>query len=310
MTEARQLEPFENLDRLATIEMRPQGLPAGVVRKLYDAARSNNPLSHEAASILAGCAGGRVAIVTGIVFESLPRGEVDGPLGAAFLARTLEQLGVAADVWVPAEIVPVVEAIRGAIGGEYAAIEEPRTPSDYAAAVTVEKLGRNPSGVAHSIFGAPVAQEFAADDFIEELNRAGRPTVGIGDGGNEIGFGAMFDEARGLVPRGRDCGCPCGEGIITTTATQVLFPVAVSNYGAYAIAAGLALLAERPDLFPEPELVADGLRAAVDAGCLDGGSFQPEVYADDGVPIDGVAAIAMLMRTIVQQHFRTSPRKA
>ncbi|MDX6591320.1 MAG: D-glutamate cyclase [Gaiellales bacterium] len=310
MTDAPQLETFENIDRVVTIEMRPQGIPRGIIRKLYEAARSNGPLSHETSTILAGLAGKRVAVVTGIVFDKLPKGEVDGPLGSAFLAKALNEVGVEADVMVPDEMVPVVEAIRVAIGGSFAIVQQSREPGDYAAAVTVEKLGRNSKGQAHTIFGAPFDQGFDADDFIEAMNREGRPTIGIGDGGNEIGFGAMFNVAQQLVPAGRNCGCPCGGGVITTTATKVLFPAAVSNYGAYAIVGGLAVLSERPELFPEEGLVTAGLRANVDAGGLDGGSFHPNVYADDGIPVDGVEGIVTVMRTIVQQHFRTSPRKA
>jgi len=310
LTDARQLETFENLDRVATIEMRPQGIPRGIIRKLYEAARSNGPISYEASSILAGLDGGRVAVVTGIVFEKLPKGEIDGTLGSAFLAQALTDIGLEADVMVPEDMVPVLEAIRDTIGGTYAIVEQPREPGDYVAAVTVEKLGRNPKGQAHTIFGAPFDQGFDADDFVEAMNAAGRPTIGIGDGGNEIGFGAMFDAARELVPAGADCGCPCEGGVITTTATGLLFPAAVSNYGAYALIGGLAVLRERPELFPDGETVAAGLRAAVDAGCLDGGSFHPNVYADDGIPVDGIEAIVTVMQTIVQQHFRTSPRKA
>lgn len=80
--EVERLEPFENLDRLATVEMRVRGIPQGIVRRLYEAARLDGPLTHRLASALLECTGGRVAIFTGIVLGQLPHGEVDGPIGA------------------------------------------------------------------------------------------------------------------------------------------------------------------------------------------------------------------------------------
>lgn len=305
----RELEPFENLDRLTTVEMRTQGIPKGIVRHLYAAARGNEPLSYVLAEALLARSGGRVAVFTGIVIpQHLPKGEIDGPIGSCVLAQTLEKLGSPVDVIVPVEMVDVVEAIKRALDGSFEVRHEARAVDEYEAVITIEKLGRNRAGATHTILGSPVEQDFNADDFVDQLNASGRLTVGIGDGGNEVGFGAIYDQARELVPRGRDCGCPCGDGIITATATQLLFPAAVSNFGAYAVVAALALLAERPELAPSPDAVSSAIDAAVRKGCIDGGTFVPHVLADDGIPLEGIKAVVGVMRTIVEQSFRTTPR--
>jgi D-glutamate cyclase len=300
-------EPFENLDRIATVEMRTQGMPAGVVRRLYAASRTAGPLCEELARPLLEVQG-RVAILTGIILDGLPHGEVDGPIGASVLAQTLERLDIPADVIVPEEMLDVMTAIRTALGAEFEMRTQARRADGYAAAISIEKLGRNARGVAHTVLGAPLDQGFEADDLIEELNGAGRLTLGIGDGGNEIGFGRMYAAARNVVPKGMACGCPCGNGIVTSTATQMLFPAAVSNHGAYAVAGALAVLAGRPDIFPFPDAVGSAIEASVAAGCRDGGTFYPRVLADDGIPLEAVKAVVAVMRTIVFQNFRRSPR--
>jgi hypothetical protein len=299
-TEPMRPETFENLDRIATVEMRTQGMPIGVVPRLYAAARTDRPLTLELAQPLFALGDGRAAIFTGIVFDELPHGEVDGPIGAGVLAQSLERLGTAVDVIVPPEMTGVMEATRTALSGGFEIRQTPRPADDYIAAISIEKLGRSADGIAHTVLGSPFEQDFQADDLIEQLNAAGRLTVAIGDGGNEIGFGKMFEQARAIVPN--------GELIVCATATQHLFPAAVSNCGAYAVSAALAVLAERPDIFTFPDAVGAAIEAAVAEGCRDGGTFYPRVLADDGVPLEAIKSVVSVMRTIVQQSFRTTPR--
>jgi hypothetical protein len=88
----------------------------------------------------------------------------------------------------------------------------------------------------------------------------------------------------------------------------LLFPAAVSNFGAYAVACALGVLAGRPAVCPHPDAVGTAIAAAVGAGCVDGGTFYPHVLADDGIPLKGVEAVVGVMRTIVEQSFRSTPR--
>lgn len=304
---------FENIDRLANVEMRPQGLPTGIVGQLYAIARGDgDPISFRCAQALTERGGEHIALLTGIAGGPLPRGEVDGPIGAAALAHALVQLGCQADVVVPEPMIGVAEGVRTALRANFSVVRDSDArPSDYSAAVTIEKLGRNRRGVVHSIFGAVLSDQTPlADDFIEQLNQEGKLTIGIGDGGNEIGFGAIFDQARSIVPHGADCGCPCGDGLVTSTATEIVFPASVSNFGAYAITSALGVLVDRPLLLASAALITQAVEAAVTAGCLDGGTFEPGRIADDGIPIEGVEAVVTGFRTIATQHFRATPRHA
>jgi D-glutamate cyclase len=304
---------FENIDRITQIEMRPQGLPVGIIARLYEHARQDKPpISMQAAATLQKPAVRRVACLTGIVAGMLPYGEVDGPIGAAAVANALVEIGRDAAVVVPGPMVHIAEAVRTAMRASFDVIEDEKaSPGSFDAAVTVEKLGRNRKGVYHTIFGAVLeGQKPLGDEFIEAMNRAGKPTIGLGDGGNEIGFGADIDFARKIVPHGADCGCPCGDGLVTATATGIHFPVNVSNFGAYAIVTALGVLEGKPLLLPSPARIAAGIEAAVTNGCLEGGTFEPGRLADDGIPLDGVLAYVELLRTMATQHFRTTPRHA
>jgi D-glutamate cyclase len=307
---------FESIDRLVTVEMRPSGTPTmGIARKLYDAASKGEPISLQAAQALLECEGGRVALITGAAISlRWPKGEIDGPIGAAVLAHALGACGFQADVIVPTPMIDVLEGVRDVLGASFQVCDESRLTGTYDAAVSIEKLGRNRKGVRHGLVGTPSEprpeEAFNPDDLIESLNARGLLTIGIGDGGNEIGFGAIFDEARQIVPTGSDCGCPCHDGVVTSTATRIVFPATVSNYGAYAITAALGLLTERPDMLPAAEVVADAMVAAVERGCFDGAIPDPTSIGDDGVPVDGVMAVVTLLRTIVAQSLRVMPAEA
>lgn len=251
----------------------------------------------------------RIVCVTGVVIDPLPHGEIDGPIGSAVLAGALGRLGRSTAVVVPDAMTRVLAAIRGELHADFDILADgDARPDDFDAAIAVERLGQNQVGRHHTIFGAPIDLDPVADDLIKGMNELGRLTVGIGDGGNEIGFGAIYEEARKLVPGGAQCGCPCNHGLVTSTATELLFPVSVSNFGAYALTAACGLLADRPSLMPQTTVLESAIVAAMAEGCLDGGTFSPGFVGDDGIPFETVAAVVGVLRGICMQSYRTSPR--
>ena len=128
-------------------------------------------------------------------------------------------------------------------------------------------------------------------------------TVGYGDGGNEIGFGKIFDAAREVVPFGATCQCPCGDGMVTSTGTSVLWPVNVSNFGVYGTVAALAIYAEDLTLAFPPEELLRALDVAVAAGAKDGGTGQA-IPGEDGIPAETAAAFVRVMYNIVDYGLR------
>ncbi len=291
------------MDRLACTELRAHALPTGVVSRLYRLARREKPLSLMVAEALTGPDVRSIGLFTGIVHEKQPKGELDGPIGCAVLATSLERTGRKPAVFAPSVTHPVIAAAREALRGGFAIEPDERAPqaaSTIDAAVSIERLGRNRKGVYHSIFGIPRSQHGLVDDLFDSLNRAGRLTIAIGDGGNEIGFGKVFGRARAIVPRGRECGCPCGDGIVAHTAARHLLVASVSNFGAYAVASAMAGIAGELELAPQPEDIVKAMHAAIDAGGIDGGSMIAGRVADDGITDDTVAALVKLMRAAIE----------
>jgi D-glutamate cyclase len=101
-------------------------------------------------------------------------------------------------------------------------------------------------------------------------------TIGIGDGGNEIGMGKIpWDIIRRNIPRGGLVAC--------RVPTDLLIVCGVSNWGAYGLAAGIRLLRGArpdPDLF-DPERERALLRVMVERGPLvDGTSGRPTITVD------------------------------
>src|SRR5207247_2784688 len=109
----------------------------------------------------------------------------------------------------------------------------------------------------------------------------GRVTIGIGDGGNEIGMGKLpWTTIRKNIPNGGLVAC--------RVPTDHLIVAGVSNWGAYALAAGVRRLrgaSSEPALYDvacEHEL----LRLMVDAGPLVDGVTSERTATVDGLSFD------------------------
>jgi hypothetical protein len=139
------------------------------------------------------------------------------------------------------------------------------------------------------------ALEAKSDVLFAALQKAGIPSMAIGDLGNECGMGALGDTLTRYVPYaapGR-CSCGCGGGIAASTAADAVITATVSNWAAYGITAALAYLLERPDLLHTPALEDRVLAAAVDAGLVD--MYGEAIPAVDGLNSTMSKSIISLM---------------
>lgn len=316
----------DRLDRLMTLEVRPMsgGLPAGIVVPTYLAARQKQgaPLSGLAARCLADActAGGKVLIATGAgVAPALPGGETDGPPGAAVLARALlDAFGTKAVLLSQHEHLPAVRAAAEVIcrnrpGRHLIATEFPKGESEGlraakdlidehapVAVVFVERDGPNETGYYHGIRGdrRPVGVVAHLFYLRDEANSRGIPTIGIGDGGNEIGFGLIRSEVSALLPNSGRCQDD-GSGVVTVSGTDILLSASVSNWGCYAIVGALSVLVSR-DLLHAPAEEQDLIAACVRAGARDGATGTPTI-AVDGIGAEGNGAIVQLMHAIIDK---------
>ncbi len=298
----------DTIDRTVTISFRPAGLSQGIVPQLYEEARNGQPLSYQIARAILDRPGAHIGILTGAAVPGfLPNGENDGPLGSFALARALQHLGYPVTLLTETEIHGILHALINLTGVDVPilgldktdATDHAQTASDLDALIAIEKLGSNDRHVMHGATGTSRNGTRAhVDGLVNRLNAEGKLTVGIGDGGNEIGFGKIYDRARALVDYGAECRCGCGGGIVTITATELLFPVGVSNWGGYAVVAALALLTGNYSILhtPAQEIAFVTVSAAVD--CRDGGKGIARCCVDS-VPAATSAAIVEILSTLV-----------
>jgi D-glutamate cyclase len=303
------LTPYDNFDRTVTISFRPQGLSRGVIPLLYAEARTGLPISYLAASEILAHRGSHVGILTGASVPGfLPNGENDGPLGAIVLGNALHALGYKVSFLTEAELTPMFRGMFDLFQQGFPIIElAHHDAEDHAGTapglevlVSIEKLGSNRKHVMHGATGTSRNGTRAhVDGLVERMNTAGKLTIGIGDGGNEIGFGKIFDAARKLVDHGTKCRCPCEDGVVTKTATQYLYPVAVSNWGAYAVTAALGALTGDSSIIHTPKKEIELVKLATRLDCRDGGSGRA-LDAVDGVPIETTSAVVQILQTLAE----------
>ena len=323
----------DSLDRAVSIEMRfASGLPRGVVTPLYDAARAvaGGSMSFRAAQAIKARVrrGDHVLVVTGAGTPPwLPKGETDGPLGAAALARAIE-LGLGAKPILLGEERNLPSAIGATEAAGLVVVDAEtfaqrngcalalplplgpeagrRIAEDLFArfaptcVIFVEKAGPNEKGVFHSILGTGRTADMMANaQIIAEIAAEHRVlTVGIGDGGNEIGCGAILEAVQRVQPFGRKCACPCGAGVATVTRCDHLVFASISNWGAYAVAAALAGLLDRADVLHDTETEQRMLAASLTAGAMDGAYARLVPYVDGTSAAVQTSIITMLHQIV------------
>lgn len=331
----------ETIDRLIStqIEARPEE-PPGTILKLYEAARdqSGKPLVQAAAEgLLEATAGGRPVVVsTGWVIDLwYPRGELCGMVGAVALCRALSQ-GMGLPVCFVGEeaVLPVFEAAARAVGmrlypydkmadipqaivargfpveSAQAQAEAVRVLEEVRprAIVTIEKCAPNTKGIYHTGRGSDMSASTAKVDLlVREARSRGVLTIGIGDLGNEIGFGKIRSAVEQYLPRGRQCGCPCGGGIASDVETDRLIVASSSNRGAYGLVAALGTLLRNASLVPTGAEDTRMIQAAAYAGACDSFTAQPTLTDGHGVPAEYHACFVELLRYQVQRQGITYP---
>jgi len=314
----------EAIDRLITVDVGSRG----VIGKLYQAARalSSKPLVLTVAEELQRSLSDRevVFIATGWPDRTavdLTIAETDGPSGAAVLARTLHRaFGVVPillteEQLIPAlceivasagfKVLPVESALRSchSKGPIHAATvlpfpislpeaqrEAKRLFELYSpgAVVVIEKGGMNESGAIYSCRGEETTETIAkADQLVIEARERGIFTLGIGDGGNEIGMGLIRKKAEEILAQGIGRSVP--GGFAPSLPTDALVVAAVSNWGAYGVAACLAVV----------------LEGCARAGFIDGVTGYVEGSVD-GIPMDVHLAMVRILGSIVNQTLRRS----
>jgi D-glutamate cyclase len=138
----------------------------------------------------------------------------------------------------------------------------------------------------HTMRGRDITENMSPAHWLFEAAKArGVTTIGIGDGGNEIGMGKIpWDIIQRNIPGGGLVAC--------RVATNHLVVCGISNWGAYGLASGVRHLrkaAGASDLY-EAAVEKKLLHMMVQAGPLvDGVSAKPTATVD-GIPFDQYSA--------------------
>ncbi len=224
---------------------------------------------------------------------------LDSPAGAKLTHLiAIERVGPshrpAAAGWaLPTQGATDEERASGGQGG----IEAPEASSAKSAHLVGDA---HPTGnVCHNMRGESINRYTAkAHRLLEIVAERGLPisTIGIGDGGNEIGLGSIpCDVLRRAIAKGP------AEQIACRIATTWTILAGVSNWGGYALGLATAALRDRSVL---PRLPDEGsLRTLVealvrDAFCVDGVTKQPEASVD-GLGLDHELGVLRALRMSV-----------
>jgi hypothetical protein len=322
----------DNVDRLCTLDLRPPGPTSGYIGRFYQAVRAltDAPLALTAAQCLHQVTPqNTIIIATGFCHpERLPYGETDGPPGAASLARAV-RCGLACtplilgEAAIEAPVQACVQSLGLHLHRELAAASQDPCgvafqafPTEATAArtaarqlvaqlhpavlVVTEKVGPNRLGVAHSAMGFAIPDGARAliEYLLDAVHAADLPTIGVGDNGNDVGFGLIEDVVRRYKPYGEVCQCPCGGGLATVTKVRTLVTAAVANWGAYGIVTCLAALRQQPDLLHSAATELAMLEACVRAGAADGITGRREATVD-ALPAAVHASIVELLHALI-----------
>jgi len=329
-----------NIERLCTVEMRTKGMPRGFIHKLNIVVedRFGAPTTLLAAEKIIDRVNPNenIIISTGAgIVPWVPKGETDGPLGAAALANALNNGLNSKPIFLTEEKnIEPVKASCQSLGLRISDIESFRRKSrvgfirsypydddeskriapeildDYKPSliITIEKLSPNEKGIIHTVRGIDHTNSHAKlHHLINEARRRNILTVGIGDGGNEIGFGVIKREVKDTVPYGNKCQCPCQSGIASDTKTDFLIVASISNWGAYGLQACLAGLTNNLNLIHSSRDEQRMLQECVKAGGTDALSLKRIPYVD-GVPSEVNRSVITMLREIVKNGSKETSR--
>lgn len=267
-----------------------------------------------------------VGIVTGFFIRHAtpPSPETDGLGGMAHLAAGLSNIGIPVTiisdapcskaVWavttelsdnVALEIVSVNEASVKTLRDRLATAQRPITHL-----IAIERVSPGSDGKPHREHGWDMSEDTAPLHLLFEEHGWKRPwvTIGIGDGGNEIGMGVLPKE---IVSK----DIPNGELVAGVISTDHLIVAGVSTWGGYGLLSAMAMVAPEhaPSLLQDftPEMDRRYLVAAVEVGqAVDDSRAdhpgRPQMSVDR-LPWEHHAAVLSELKTLAESHLADLP---
>ena len=235
---------------------------------------------------------GTVLIATGFYVQRAAAPETDGPPGALALGRALGALGSRVVYVSDAYTAPLLadlapgdaETVDFAIADDPTSLQLARRLLDRIAPtvlIAIERCALTAGGAYLNMRGQDISPHTAR---LDHLFTRHPHSVGIGDGGNEIGMGNLAS----LIPR--VASLP-DEPAVTRTTRLVI--ASVANWGAYGVVAALSRLAGR-NLLPAPADESACIRRLVSLGAVDGVTGAADCTVDSFTLSENTAVLERL----------------
>ena len=239
---------------------------------------------------------GKVFIVTGFYILSAKAAETDGPPGAVAIGNALQELGYEVIYVTDTHCTKMLEAIstpnsriiefpivNQSISTQTA--EQILKEENPDLLISIERCAPATDGRYRNMRDMEITNQTAKIDLLFENHSA---TVGIGDGGNEIGLGNLYAE----VNKSEDL-----VGFPAKTKVSKLIISSVSNWGGYGLVAALSILKNKNLLLSVEDDTAN-IQKIVSMGAVDGFSGE-NINKVDGFTLDENSAFLKELHALI-----------
>ena len=236
---------------------------------------------------------GHTLIVTGFYVLMAGKPETDGPPGAIAIGNALQGLGRKVSYVTDACTAPVLRQWAGeaeVIEFPVAGVEESKRHAAELLErlrpdllISIERCGRNSNDEYLNMRGRSITSETARVDYLFD---GSVPSVGIGDGGNEIGMGNLLE----IIPSVDSL--PDAPAIAEVDRLVI---ASVSNWGGYGLVAAISRLTGR-NLLPAAEAEDLMVQGMIQAGAVDGTTGDAVPTVDNFSMEENGALLARLHR--------------
>ncbi|MHA1519179.1 MAG: glutamate cyclase domain-containing protein [Promethearchaeota archaeon] len=181
-----------------------------------------------------------ITIATGFpVYDTF---ETDGPIGTYILGNFLIQQGYSVNITSEPALLEAMEHFPwdGASFSHLSFTPTSQLKKSSEFFISIERPGQNFEKIYHNMRGDDISSLiYDLDDTLMKFPP--KYWMAIGDGGNELGLGALQERIQEIVPFGKKCNCPCGGGIaVEKRATDYVLGI-TSNLAALMLTLELAL---------------------------------------------------------------------
>lgn len=208
-----------------------------------------------------------VLIVTGFYVNGYC--ETDGPVSSIMLGEALMQLNTRVVMVTDRYCYEVLKKVKVPfevysfpIAGEKESrksAEDLLSEKEPSLLVSVERCGRAQNKLYYNMRGEDISEYTGKIDYLFDSTKS----IGIGDGGNEIGMGNVYNEVKKVVLH--------GEVIASVVKTTHLIISSVSNWGVYGLLGYLSRITGEMLLKKEDKILKNVVRAgAIDSSCRKG----------------------------------------